>query len=281
MIVVAHTTALLEKIDAVPRPLCLVPTMGALHEGHLALIRAAREKVGAQGTVAVSIFVNPIQFDRKEDLEKYPRPLEKDLAACEEAGADLVFTPDAAQMYADDHSVVISENRLSQFLCGASRPGHFSGVCTVVMKLFLLFRAQSAVFGKKDFQQLAIIRRMVRDLNVPIEIIGHATIREADGLAMSSRNVRLSPEQRADASIIRRALCAARDLLPLGERQAEPILAAARFHLEKSPLLTIDYLSLVDAETLEPVAIIRRPALLATACFYGSVRLIDHVELMP
>lgn len=280
MIVVADTAGLLEKIDAVPRPLCLVPTMGALHEGHLSLIRAARETVGPQGTVAVSIFVNPIQFDRKEDLEKYPRPLEKDLAASEQAGADLVFTPDASQMYAADHSIVISENRLSNFLCGASRPGHFSGVCTVVMKLFLLFRAQSAVFGKKDFQQLAIIRRMVRDLNVPIDIIGHATIREADGLAMSSRNVRLSPEQRADAPIIRRSLVAARDLLSLGERQAEPILAAARFHLEKSPLLKIDYLSLVDAETLEPIAIIRRPALLATACFYGSVRLIDHVELM-
>jgi pantoate--beta-alanine ligase len=281
VIVVADTAGLLEIIDGVQRPLCLVPTMGALHEGHLALIREARKRVGVQGTVAVSIFVNPIQFDRKEDLEKYPRPLESDLAACEQAGADLVFTPDAAQMYATDHSIVISENRLSQFLCGASRPGHFSGVCTVVMKLFLLFRAQSAVFGKKDFQQLAIIRRMVRDLNVPIEIIGHTTIRESDGVAMSSRNVRLSSEQRADAPILHRSLCAARDLLQLGERQAEPILAAARHHLSKSGLLKIDYLALVDAETLEPVAMIRRPAILAVACFYDNVRLIDHVELMP
>jgi pantoate--beta-alanine ligase len=149
------------------------------------------------------------------------------------------------------------------------------------MKLFMLFRAQSAVFGKKDFQQLAIIKRMVRDLNVPIDIIGHATIREADGLAMSSRNVRLSSEQRADAPIIRRSLNAARDLLSLGERQAEPILAAARHHLGKSQMLKIDYLSLVDTETLEPVATIRRPTILATACFYDSVRLIDHVELLP
>lgn len=281
MIVVAETADLVKRMDAVPRPLCLVPTMGALHEGHLSLIRAARKQVGAQGTVAVSIFVNPIQFDRKEDLEKYPRPLEADLAACEEAGADLVFTPDATQMYASDHSIVISENRLSQYLCGASRPGHFSGVCTVVMKLFLMFRAQSAVFGKKDFQQLAIIRRMVRDLNVPIEIIGHETIREPDGLAMSSRNVRLSPAQRADAPILYRSLCAARDLLKLGERQAEPILAAARHHMSASSLLRIDYLALVDAENLEPVAVIRRPAILAVACFYDSVRLIDHVELMP
>ena len=281
MIVAADTAALMEKIDVMPRPLCLVPTMGALHEGHLALIHEARRVVGPTGTVAVSIFVNPIQFDRKEDLEKYPRPLSVDLAACEAAGADLVFTPEAGQMYHADHSITVSENRLSSFLCGASRPGHFSGVCTVVMKLFMLFRAQSAVFGKKDFQQLAIIKRMVRDLNVPIEIIGHATIREADGLAMSSRNVRLSPEQRADAPIIRRSLTAARDLLSLGERQAESILAAARHHLEKSQMLKIDYLSLVDAETLEPVATIRRPAILATACFYDTVRLIDYVELLP
>lgn len=281
MIVVAETDDLVKRMDAVPRPLCLVPTMGALHEGHLSLIRAARKQVGAQGTVAVSIFVNPIQFDRKEDLEKYPRPLDADLAACEEAGADLVFTPDATQMYAADHSIVVSENRLSQYLCGASRPGHFSGVCTVVMKLFLMFRAQSAVFGKKDFQQLAIIRRMVRDLNVPIEIIGHETIREPDGLAMSSRNVRLSAEQRADAPILHRSLCAARDLLKLGERQAVPILAAARHHIGASSLLRIDYLALVDAENLGPVAVIRRPAILAVACFYDSVRLIDHVELMP
>jgi pantoate--beta-alanine ligase len=192
-----------------------------------------------------------------------------------------VFTPESGQMYHADHSITVSENRLSSFLCGASRPGHFSGVCTVVMKLFMLFRAQSAVFGKKDFQQLAIIKRMVRDLNVPIDIIGHATIREADGLAMSSRNVRLSSEQRADAPIIRRSLNAARDLLSLGERQAEPILAAARHHLGKSQMLKIDYLSLVDTETLEPVATIRRPTILATACFYDSVRLIDHVELLP
>lgn len=281
MIVAADTAALMEKIDVMPRPLCLVPTMGALHEGHLALIHEARRVVGTTGTVAVSIFVNPIQFDRKEDLDKYPRPLSADLAACEAAGADLVFTPESGQMYHADHSITVSENRLSSFLCGASRPGHFSGVCTVVMKLFMLFRAQSAVFGKKDFQQLAIIKRMVRDLNVPIEIIGHATIRETDGLAMSSRNVRLSSEQRADAPIIRRSLTAARDLLSLGECQAEPILAAARHHLEKSQMLKIDYLSLVDAETLEPVATIRRPAILATACFYDSVRLIDHVELMP
>lgn len=279
MIVAADTAALLEKIDSLPQPLCLVPTMGALHEGHLALIQEARRIVGPQGSVAVSIFVNPIQFDREEDLAKYPRPLAADLKACEQAGADLVFTPVAGEMYHQNHSVSISENKLARFLCGASRPGHFTGVCTVVMKLFMLFRAQSAVFGKKDFQQLAIIRRMVRDLNVPIEIIGHATVRELDGLAMSSRNVRLNTEQRSDAPIIRRALITARDLRKNGEQLAAPIVAIAEHCLAKSALLKIDYLALVDAETLEPVSIIERPALLAVACFYGAVRLIDHVEL--
>lgn len=280
MIVVADTDVLLQHVAALPQPLCLVPTMGALHEGHLALIRAAREKVGSEGTVAVSIFVNSIQFDRKDDWEKYPRPLERDLAACEAAGVDLVFTPDHAQMYAADHSVMISENRLSAHLCGASRPGHFTGVCTVVMKLFLLFRAQSAVFGKKDFQQLAIIRRMVRDLNVPIEVIGHETIREPDGLAMSSRNVRLRAAHRAEAPLIYRSLRAAVDLASAGEKRAEPLLAVVRQHVSESSEFRIDYLALVDAETLEAVAEVRRPAILAVAGFYGEVRLIDHVEIL-
>jgi len=279
VIVVADISTLQESIAHLPRPLCLVPTMGALHAGHVTLIHAARRHVGPHGTVAVSIFVNPIQFDRKDDLEKYPRPRERDLEACKAAGADLVFTPDSMQMYASDHSITISENRLSSTLCGAARPGHFTGVCTVVMKLFLMFRAESAVFGKKDFQQLAIIRRMVRDLNVPIEIIGHPTIRESDGLAMSSRNVRLSAEHRAEAPSLYRALCAAADLLQLGERQAAPILAAARHHLTALPSFRIDYLALVDAETLEAVPVIHRPSILAVAGFYGDVRLIDHIEL--
>ncbi len=281
MIVVGKIETLREQLKALPRPLCLVPTMGALHEGHLALIREARRLAGPRGTVAVSIFVNPMQFDRADDLENYPRPLDEDIASCERTGVDLVFSPEAGQMYHADHSIVIRENRLSGLLCGASRPGHFAGVCTVVMKLFLLFRAEFAVFGKKDFQQLAIIRRMVRDLNVPVEIIGHPTIREPDGLAMSSRNVRLTSAQRADAPIIHRALAAAADLLKTGERNAEPILAAAKHHLGKSELLAIDYLSLVDAATLESVAMIHRPAILAAACFYGRVRLIDHMELSP
>ena len=269
------------EIASLPRPLLLVPTMGALHEGHLALVRRAREAAGATGTVAVSIFVNPIQFDRPGDLAAYPKPLEDDLEQCRQAGVDLAFTPETAAMYFPDRSITVTESLLSAHLCGATRPGHFDGVCTVVLKLFNLFQPDAAVFGEKDVQQLAILRRMVRDLDVPVEIIGYPTVREPDGLAMSSRNVRLTPEHRADAPRIRRALDGARSLLQFGERAAAPYLAAARKHLEDSPYLRIDYLELVDAETLQPVGHIKKPAVLATAVFYGDVRLIDHVTLLP
>ena len=269
------------QLAALPRPRVLVPTMGALHDGHLALVHRARQAAGPAGTVAVSIFVNPIQFDRPGDLAAYPQPLEDDLAKCRAAGVDLVFAPEAGAMYFPDRSITVTESLLSKNLCGATRPGHFDGVCTVVLKLFNLFQADAAVFGEKDVQQLAVLRRMVRDLDVPVEIIGHPTVREPDGLAMSSRNVRLTPEHRADAPRIRRALEGARSLLQFGERSAAPFLAAARKHLEESPFLRIDYLELVDAETLQPVSPIKRPAVLATAVFYGDVRLIDHVTLRP
>ena len=269
------------QLAELPRPRILVPTMGALHEGHLALTHRARESAGPDGTVAVSIFVNPIQFDRPGDLAAYPKPLEDDLAKCEAAGVDLVFAPEAGAMYFPDRSITVTESLLSTHLCGATRPGHFDGVCTVVLKLFNLFQADAAVFGEKDVQQLAVLRRMVRDLDVAVEIIGHPTVREPDGLAMSSRNVRLTPQHRADAPRIRRALEGARSLLQFGERSASPFLAAARKHLEDSPFLRIDYLELVDAETLQPVSPIKRPAVLATAVFYGDVRLIDHVTLRP
>lgn len=281
MRVAATPESLRGEIRSLPRPLVLVPTMGALHAGHLDLVRRAREIAGAEGSVAVSVFVNPIQFDRPGDLAAYPKPLEDDLRKCREAGVDLVFTPEAGAMYHPDRSVTVTESLLSRHLCGATRPGHFDGVCTVVLKLFLLFRPEAAVFGEKDVQQLAIIRRMVRDLDVPVEIAGHPTVREPDGLAMSSRNVRLLPEHRADAPRIRRALESARSLLPYGERAAHRFVEAARRHLEESPFLKIDYLELVDAETLQPVARIERPAVLAAAVFYGDVRLIDHVALRP
>lgn len=254
----------------------LVPTMGALHHGHLELVKLARKAAGPEGTVIVSIFVNPIQFDRVADLDAYPRPLESDLAKCHAAGVDVVFAPDVEAMYHPDRSVAVTESLLSRGLCGATRPGHFDGVCTVVLKLFLLSGCHAAVFGEKDFQQLAIIRRMVRDLDVPVEIIECPTLRESDGLAMSSRNVRLTAGQRADAPRIHRALAAAAEL-----RSAGRILAAARDEIIASPMVRIDYLALVDAETLQPVDDLSRPAILATAVFYGEVRLIDHVPVAP
>ena len=252
----------------------LVPTMGALHHGHLELIKRARQDAGTEGTVVVSIFVNPIQFDRANDLDAYPRPVESDLEKCLAAGVDVVFLPDAESMYHADRSVTVTETMLSRTLCGASRPGHFDGVCTVVLKLFLLTGCHTAVFGEKDFQQLAIIRRMVRDLDVPVEILAYPTVRESDGLAMSSRNVRLNHKERADAPRIQRALAAAAKM-----HDAAAIIAAARAEIEASPLARIDYLSLVDAETLQPVTDLKRPAILAAAVFYGDVRLIDHVTI--
>ena len=267
-------SALREILKNTPAPCVLVPTMGAFHPGHLSLMHRARELAGPSGTVVVSIFVNPIQFDRTADLAAYPRPMASDLAACEAAGVDVVFAPTAESMYCPDRSVTVTENLLSRGLCGAARPGHFDGVCTVVLKLFLLSGCETAIFGEKDFQQLAVIRRMVRDLDVPVEIVPCPTVREADELAMSSRNTRLTPEQRADAPRIRRALLAAVTFAVPAE-----ILAAARAAIEISPLARIDYLALVDAETLQPVSEILRPAILATAVFYGEVRLIDHAMI--
>ncbi|MGB1130223.1 MAG: pantoate--beta-alanine ligase [Haloferula sp.] len=258
-----------------PQVGALVPTMGALHEGHLTLIRKAREIAGPDRQVAVSIFVNPIQFDRPDDLNAYPRPLEDDLEACRKEGVDLVFIPEADAMYASDSSTKVIESSLATTLCGATRPGHFDGVCTVVLKLFNLIQPEAAVFGEKDFQQLAIIRRMVRDLNVPVEVIGHPTLREADGLALSSRNQRLSTEQRADAPRIHAAMLAA-----AREGRVCDVLQSARQGIE-SPLNEVDYLELVDVETLQPVDTLDRPALLATAVFYGQVRLIDNLTISP
>lgn len=254
----------------------LVPTMGALHAGHLQLVQMAREHAGPSGTVVVSIFVNPIQFDRSADLEAYPRPMEQDLEKCRQAGVDVVFAPGASSMYFPDRSVTVTENLLSTGLCGATRPGHFDGVCTVVLKLFLLTGCHAAVFGEKDFQQLAVIRRMVRDLDVPVEILECPTIREPDGLAMSSRNVRLSPEQRADAPRIYQALQAAAWL-----NDPRDIIRVAREQITISSMARIDYLELVDAETLQPDPAPDRPAILATAVFYGDVRLIDHISVPP
>jgi pantoate--beta-alanine ligase len=249
--------------------------MGALHEGHFSLIRRAREWAGEEGVVMVSIFVNPIQFDRADDLKNYPKPLEVDLGYCRDLGVDVVFAPEEGVMYEGDHSVMVTESRLSRGLCGAARPGHFDGVCTVVLKLFLLTGCEAAVFGEKDFQQLAVIRRMVRDLDVPVEIVACPTVREADGLAMSSRNVRLTAEQRADAPRIRRVLG---EVAQMSVGPAEMVERVSR-ELEAGGMVRVDYVRVIDADTLEDAGNLNGRVLLAVAVFYGGVRLIDHVEM--
>lgn len=253
-------------------PLVLVPTMGALHAGHEALIVHARKLAGKDGLVAVSIFVNPTQFGPKEDLSRYPRPWKKDAALCRRLGVDVIFAPDVPAMYRPDASIAIDEHLLSRHLCGASRPGHFRGVCTVVAKLFLILLPDAAVFGEKDWQQLAIIRRLVRDLNIPVKIAAHPTFREDDGLALSSRNAYLTPGERAVAPAIYAALQKAR-----AEKTARAVLATGRRLLRKIPGARLDYLELVDAETLQPVRDLGRRTRLATAVFLGRTRLIDNV----
>jgi pantoate--beta-alanine ligase len=256
-----------------------VPTMGALHEGHAALVRAARRLAGLDGQVAVSIFVNPLQFGPNEDFDRYPRTLEADLALCAASGANLVFAPPVDEVYHPDRSIQVLESRLSRVLCGASRPGHFDGVCTVVAKLFNLVQPDDAIFGKKDYQQLAILRRLVRDLDFPVHIHGVDTVREADGLALSSRNRYLSPEERAQAPALQAALQLARTAWLGGETDAAALLARVRSHLATAaPLGRIDYAELVNRHTLESQAAADAESLLALAVFFGRARLIDNLE---
>lgn len=257
-------------------PVVLVPTMGALHAGHAALIEAAREHAGKNGTVIVSIFVNPTQFGPNEDLAKYPRTLEADLEICATHGADAVFAPAVEEMYPPGASTFVDEAELSRGLCGAQRPGHFRGVCTVVAKLFNILRPEVAIFGEKDYQQLAIIRRMARDLFFAMEIIGHPTVREPDGLALSSRNRYLSAEERKRAAAFPSALSAA-------ARENEPaqIVAQAAELITAGTGAAPEYVEVVDAETLEPIVALDRPAVLAAAVKIGETRLIDNVRLAP
>lgn len=258
-----------------------VPTMGALHEGHAALIHAAREIAGQSGNVIVSIFVNPTQFGPNEDFEKYPRTLVEDLAICRDHGADMIFAPKAEEIYPPGRTVVISENSLSKTLCGATRPGHFDGVVTVVTKLFNLVQPDDAVFGKKDYQQLAIIRRLVRDLDFNVTLHGLDTVREADGLALSSRNRYLSPEERAQAPALRAALVAARDAWKTGG-ETDPAALEKRIaaHIaQHAPLGRVDYISAVDATTLQPITASTELVVIALAVFFGKARLIDNIEL--
>ncbi len=254
----------------------LVPTMGALHEGHLSLVRRAREE---NDVVVVSVFVNPTQFGPQEDYSRYPRDLARDTVLAVEAGADLIFAPAAEEMYLPGHSTWVDVEGLSEGLCGASRPGHFRGVCTVVAKLFSLCRPDRAYFGRKDAQQLAVITRMARDLNLGVEIVPCAIVREADGLALSSRNVYLTPEQRQQAVALSRALQAAEALVAGGERRTEAIEAAVRQVLAEAPLGEVDYVALVDAEGLTPVESVESAVLLALAVRFGKTRLIDNTVL--
>jgi len=259
-----------------PSPVVLVPTMGALHAGHAALIDAARARADTGGTVMVSIFVNPTQFGPHEDLAKYPRTLEADREICAAHGADAVFAPSAGEMYPPGDSTFVKENALARGLCGASRPGHFRGVCTVVAKLFQIIRPDAAVFGEKDYQQLAVIRRMTRDLFFGIEIIGHPTVREEDGLALSSRNRYLSPGERQRARHFPAALTAA-----AREQAPAAIIAATTARIVRDCGTAPEYVAVVDAETLEPLDALDRPAVLAAAVKIGETRLIDNVRLTP
>lgn len=256
----------------------VVPTMGYLHEGHLSLLREGRRR---GDLLVMTLFVNPTQFGPNEDLDCYPRDEHGDLAKARECGVDLVFSPEAADMYGPLSQTTVAVNELSEPLCGAARPGHFEGVATVVTKLFHVTLPHVAVFGEKDFQQLAIIRRLVEDLDFGIEIVGMPIVREHDGLALSSRNAYLSDEQRGQAPSLHRGLQAARAAFGAGERIAKALLAEARAHIEAASLGAIDYLELRDAQTLELVDRIERPAVIATAVFFGKTRLIDNTVLTP
>jgi len=251
----------------------LVPTMGYLHEGHKSLIDRAVEE---NDRVVVSIFVNPIQFGPTEDLESYPRDLKADSLLCEKAGAALIFAPEPSEMYAEDFTTFVDMSGVTAELCGKSRPIHFRGVCTVVNKLFNIAMPDRAYFGQKDAQQLAVIRRMVRDLNMNLEIIGCPIIREADGLAKSSRNTYLSAEERQAALVLSRAVKAGQAMVQAGEKDGEKVLAEMRRIISEEPLARIDYVEMVKWDTIEIHHRVDFPVLVAIAVFIGKTRLIDN-----
>jgi pantoate--beta-alanine ligase len=272
---IIRTVAEAQSVECSKRRV-LVPTMGALHKAHAELIRVARDRAGRDGEVVVSIFVNPLQFEPGSDYERYPRPEEADEEFCRNSGVDFLFRPSAAEMFADDRSVFVEELSLSETLEGESRPGHFRGVCTVVAKLFNILAPDAAVFGEKDFQQLAIVHRMVRDLNFKIDIIAVPTVREQDGLACSSRNRYLNLEERKQATVLHQALGAAANA---SGKSAGDVIALARKVINEAPLARIDYVELVDAETLQPVQVAGPDSVLVLAVFFGKTRLIDNIRL--
>jgi pantoate--beta-alanine ligase len=271
--VVRTRAALRDALAAAPRPVGLVPTMGWLHEGHRALMGRARAD---NATVVVSIFVNPRQFNVASDYSRYPRNEARDLAMCEAEGVDLVFAPEVEEIYPAGFATTVSVGAVALPLEGAARPGHFDGVATVVAILFDLVGAERAYFGQKDAQQVMVIRQMARDLAIGTEVVACPTIREADGLALSSRNVHLSPEERAAAPVLRRALVAARDAWRAGERDAERLRDAMFETLTAEPLVDVEYVSIADAMTLEELTTIDGPALASLAVRFGTTRLIDN-----
>ncbi len=253
-----------------------VPTMGALHEGHLSLVRAAKTHCDA---VAVSIFVNPTQFGPSEDFSKYPRTFDHDRELLEKEGVDLLFAPSTGEMYPGGATTYVTVEGLSEKLDGKSRPGHFRGVTTVVSKLFHIIQPDTAFFGQKDAAQVAVIRRMVRDLNLPVEIAVCPIIREPDGLAMSSRNRYLDPEQRKQALVLSQSLARVESLFKEGERNASALISAGRSCVEACPGVRLDYFEIVDPDSLDPVENLKQPALVAVAAFVGTTRLIDNLIL--
>jgi len=273
---IEETRAVLESARRAGKCISLVPTMGALHEGHLSLIRQARQE---NDYVVVSIFVNPTQFGPREDLATYPRDLEGDLRLAEEAGADLVFSPDPVDMYPPSFATWVDVELLTKGLCGRSRPGHFRGVCTVVTKLFNICRPERAYFGEKDAQQLAVIRRMARDLDMPVAVVPCPTVREADGLALSSRNTRLGAEERAQAPVLYAALREAEGRVRQGERNVTVLRDAMVAVLATAPLAEVDYLEIVDAVDLTPRDRISGECLIALAVRFGGTRLIDNLRV--
>lgn len=259
------------------RTIGFVPTMGALHEGHLSLVRLARERVSR---VVVSIFVNPAQFGPKEDFSRYPRQPEKDAEMLEAAGCDLLFLPEVETIYPPGHTTFVEPGGPAEGLEGALRPGHFRGVATVVCALFNLVRPDVAVFGKKDAQQLAVVRQMVRDLHLPVDIVPAETARDADGLALSSRNAYLSPEERRAAPVLYRALRAAEQAIAGGERRGDEVRRVMREVLDSEPLARTEYAEVVDAETFQPVGTLTGSLVLPLAVHIGGTRLIDNFQLV-
>jgi len=265
-----------ESLRLAGKRIGFVPTMGYLHEGHLSLVRIARQR---SDVVVVSIFVNPTQFGPTEDYDRYPRDLERDLRLAEEAGADIVFHPSVDQMYPQPYYTYVNVEKLTEPLCGASRPGFFRGVTTVVAKLFNIVKPHLAVFGQKDAQQAIVIKQMVRDLNFDVEIVVGPIVREPDGLAMSSRNTYLNPQEREDALVLYRSLQKAKELIDLGERNASNIKREMEKIITSVPTSRIDYVSIVDAQTLDEVENLSGEVLIAVAVWIGKARLIDNLAV--